>query len=173
VADKEEQEDEDEDEDETLVSIEEGQGEDQADETVVIHKTGTEASLEEAQREEPADEEWENISEKEVREACVENDDVMANKSTETEMDELLVSGSSKTRVHSLLLTSPSAKGYSRHPRPHQARLPLRHRLVRPQAVPLIPGQACRRHPVCEGHRLQACPYLRSCDKKSQQSRPD
>lgn len=171
VADEEEPEDED--EDETLVSLEDEQGEEQAGKTLVTDKTETVASPEEEQREEPADEEWENISEKEVREACAENDDVVANKSTETEMDELLVSGSSKTRMHSLLLTFPSAKGCPRHPRPHQPRLPLRHRLVRPQAVPFIAGQACRRHPVCEGYRLRPCPYLRSCDQKSQQSRPD
>lgn len=98
VADKEEHEDED--EDETLVSIEGGQGEYQADETVVIHKNGTVSSLEEEQREEPADEEWENISEKEVREACVENDDVVANKSTETEIDELLPKAVRDTLAH-------------------------------------------------------------------------
>lgn len=92
------------DEDETLVSHE--------DETVASHEDDTVASSHEdgpshkdEQREEKADEEWENISEKEVREACIEGDDVVASKSTETDSDELLVSSSSKTRVHSLVLT--------------------------------------------------------------------
>ncbi|ROV93946.1 hypothetical protein VSDG_06271 [Cytospora chrysosperma] len=76
------------------------QGEEQADETLVTDKTETVASPEEDQREEPADEEWENISEKEVREACAENDDVVANKSTETEMDELLPKAVRDTLAH-------------------------------------------------------------------------
>ena len=156
------------DEDETVVAHEEEQHEERdrqgrGDEG----REGEECDGERQSCEERDSEEWENISEKEAREACAE-EAVVADKSSGTQADSLLVSGSTTRLQIQLVLTIVSAKGYSQQSWPIQSRLHLRPRLVHPQAVHDIPGKARCRHPMCESPRLQQCSSVRYDSQEAQ-----